>query len=194
MTDQDMTDEGAKAAPDIFYCICANDRLIEVGGNWDGFACENGGSSVLSAKVKGQSIFRHICGESWKRLYSELFRRIRETKNPISFEYRCDAPDRVRFMRMTIKPGDSPGSLCLTSETLFQRERPIRDQDSAAIKKVFRSRCGWCGKFLAANGKWMEIEDLLPLLNLERIAEPPLLSAGICPTCAANTQSFIDGN
>lgn len=183
--------EGREEVPVIRYGIDAFDRLVRVCEDWDAFALENGGEAAVASSVTDCHIFDFITGEEWQRIYQKLFARVRKTRQPISFEYRCDSPALVRFMRMNIDNGSEPGQLCLTSETLFQKRRPSRDLSATAFCRVLRTNCGWCGRVSGPDGAWMEIEDAINVMDLERRPVPPLLSPGICPDCAEKAANLV---
>ena len=72
---------------------------------WERFATANGSPELTADRVIGTSLFAGMTGiavrDVCQRLHALVCLRRREM---ITYEYRCDAPDTERRMRMSIRP------------------------------------------------------------------------------------------
>jgi hypothetical protein len=84
------------------YTVDAEDRITEVGAEWDRFAVENDGAAACAAFVVGQPLFQSIEGDPARMFMQAIFQRVRVGGDSASLRYRCDAPRARRHFLMTV--------------------------------------------------------------------------------------------
>jgi hypothetical protein len=184
----------AMAAEDVgrvTYRIDDRDDIEFVSDSWVPFATANG-APELAAGVVGRSLWDFVSGMTTRQIYQDLIARVR-TGRTASFAYRCDAPDRRRFMHMMLRPTDRRG-VDFDSVTLrIEARRPIaiaaRIPDSA---QRLLQVCSWC-KRVDVHGTWQEIEAAAQRLDVFDAAASPALTHAICPDCQARMLAEIGG-
>jgi hypothetical protein len=168
----------------VTYRLDEGGLLVECGGAWDAFARANGGAEVTMARILGRPIWDFVAGSSTRQLWHELLDAARR-RGGLVIPFRCDAPDRRRYMVMTIEP-QTDGTLLLASAVAREERRPPQRwldydagrRDEAAVIVS----CSWCRRFLVED-EWLEVEDAVARSGLLEGATPSI-SHGICPTCA----------
>ncbi|MBV9462639.1 MAG: hypothetical protein JO317_00280 [Verrucomicrobiae bacterium] len=175
--------------PRIFrYRIDALGAIVWVNPEWLDFARENGAEHLANPPVVGQPLELHIAGESTRHVYELILKKVRGEERPIKFRYRCDSPDKRRFMEMTVTP------LRDDDVEFASRILKIEDRDPVAFldpdrpaEGDFVKVCSWCRKVQVGDG-WLEVEDAVRVLRLmERHILPPI-SHGICEGCLRSIQ------
>lgn len=181
-------------ADEFCYEVDAADRIRSVDAAWVRFARENGAAVADPAEVLGRSVFDFIEGGEVRHLYGLLFRAARTRRRPIRLPFRCDAPDRRRFMELRIEPG-AAGGLSLAASLLFEEPRPaVRLLDAQAPRSAeLVALCSWCKRVRTAPGVWQEIEDAVRALGLFDEASMPGLTHGICAPCEDALSDLIEG-
>ncbi len=109
-------------------------RITHVGErNWDDFFQQNAPEDLTSQatsahEVIGQDFMSYVMGNTVKSTYTSLFNRvINHELEAIHVDYRCDAPEVRRDMRMSvtrIQLDDSPDCLLYQSILLSALPRP----------------------------------------------------------------------
>jgi hypothetical protein len=164
------------------YRIDEADRIVYTNGAWDEFAIENSSPEVASTKVLNRVIWDFLGDPTVESIYRNILERVREG-NHASFVFRCDAPERMRRLRMSISP--MPGGLVEFRtdmiETAPRPSIPLLNVDAARPSELLVA-CGWCSK-IRINERWLEVENAVNnLLLFDRMAVPRL-SHGICDLC-----------
>lgn len=184
-----------EAFDDIVYVTDLDGIVLFVNsGPWRQFADENGGEAVASASdVVGRPLESFFSGDSVSEQFRTLFEQVRSGKRSrISYPFRCDAPDRVRFMRLTMSavpgPDRSPAAVLFHSALLDERERAtqqiISSPPPANAKQLpIQSICAYCKRLElpAGSGTWLEAEEYAAAGGATRVR----LSHGVCPDCTA---------
>ncbi len=150
------------------YVINSEEVIIEVSNNWDEFAIDNDGESVLSDKVVGKSLWEFINGDTTRIWLETLIKYVKHFGETISRPYRCDSPDLKRFMQLEVKKLES-GIIELTHTVISTEKRPapIYFNPSTAGSSKVTKRCSMCSRIY--NGKdWIEA-DLFHLANNREI-------------------------
>ncbi len=142
----------------LYYRLDRNDRIVEVGGTWDHFAQENGGEDVVSDRILGTQLFKHVSGKTSRDFIWTAVDSVRKLAAPRRFAYRCDSPEFKRFMEMLITP-DAAGGLLVEHTTLRVEARsgqyvssPVKEDEgssssAAACAIASASRgAGWSPK------------------------------------------------
>jgi hypothetical protein len=172
------------ATTDLRYVIDEQDRLVRVNDAYYRFAGENGWAGAGASL--GRSLWDFVSGEQLTTLLRILVRRVRLTKTAVELPFRCDGPDVRRELNIRIASTSSGRAVLF--ETRVRSEEPREFQalldPSADRSEELIEMCGWCDRFLV-DGDWVEVEDAAARLQLFKRSEPPAISHGICPECAA---------
>lgn len=166
------------------YRIDADDRIIDIGGDWIAFAMNNGADGLDAAQVLGRPIWAFIAGDALQEIYALLFSAARRHHLTLNVPFRCDSADTRRFMDMTIAPRTN-GELEITSTVRRSEARSAvkllqeRGTESAGVLLI----CSWCKRVQIESGAWMEVEAAVRCLGLLEDGPLPALSHGICARC-----------
>ena len=168
-------------------------RIVGVGAGWSEFAAANQASDLVPPPGPvGRSVLDAIADRTSVQLYERLFARVRRSGAPVTIPIRCDAPDRRRFLDLTISPRRPEG---LRVETTLRRSeaRPaVALLDASTPRADDRLvMCGWC-KSVELEGRWVEVEEAVAELRLFERERLPWISHGICPTCTDRVFGAID--
>ena len=149
---------------------------------WLAFAMENGVPSLTEASLRGSSLWQYISDASTQHLYHVILDRVRETGSPLTLPFRCDGPDRKRFMALNIRRTEESG---LELRSILLREEatgPIGLLDAKAPRSGQMLRmCSWCKK--VETGDWIEPEQAVKRLNLFHEPVLPCIIHVTCPGC-----------
>ena len=166
------------------YAIGDRDQIISVSPDWIGFARENGAAGLDASAVLGRSIFEFIRGESTQAFYGVLFRRVRGDRTPLTLPFRCDSPDRFRFMELAIAPGED-AVIELRGVLLREQERPhCRLVDTLIPRsEVELDMCSVCTRVRIPGSKWLEVDEAIASFDLFDSVEQPRLRYSVCESC-----------
>jgi hypothetical protein len=151
-----------KPAPSGFtrYRLDARDRIIEVGGEWDRFAIDNGADELVSGAIIGMSLRTFIAGDVTRMFVDALLARVRLTGRPAIIPYRCDSPGIKRYMEMSLQ---SIGAdlvsehRILSEQTMFS---PLAFDASAAVGAgSWVKRCSMCNRLTDRSGRTAEPDE-----------------------------------
>jgi len=168
----------------VTYRLDANERLVDVDSGWDAFALANGADRLRGAAVLGRSIWDLISDPDVRRLYTPLFRAVRERAESVEFPFRCDAPHAMRYMRMLVSPADGGG---LVLRSILEREAPrapagVERKRQHGLSQMVQL-CSSCCSLATSNG-WVEVQAGIGDVTSQ--AELPLRVAySYCPDCRA---------
>jgi len=181
----------AEDASRVTYRIDVRDDIEFVSDSWVPFATANG-APELAAGVVGRSLWDFVSEMTTRQIYRDLIARVRSGRTA-SFAYRCDAPERRRFMHMTLRPTGFGGVQFDSVTIRIETRRPIaiaaRTPDSADwLLRV----CSWCRR-VDVHGTWQEIEVAVQGLVVFAASAPPVLTHAICPDCQARMLAEIGG-
>lgn len=136
------------------YILDRDDRVIEIGGEWDVFAHRNAGDAAVAERVLDRPLWDFVEGDDARSHLNALFFAARRTGAPIETLYRCDAPWERRLYRMRIAP--MPGGALRIGHELLSSEglalNPI------AFRKGPGERCAICGSVHEIDG-WVDPFD-----------------------------------
>lgn len=179
----------------VAYLVAPDGTIIAVGQKgWGDFARAVGGHSPTTAEVVRHSLFDLISGAEAKHAFKAVHKRVATlTTKALTYEYRCDAPDLERLMKMSISALTSQGRLLgvlYQSTVLSSKERvPLAFLSSgeAALnehrlsKLPFVTICQFCADVTMAawKGDWVRPTDYYRRGGDDAVR----LSHGICPTC-----------
>ena len=172
---------------DCVYTIDHQNRIVRVGGNWLAFAAANqGGKRCHPDRVLNQPLWNFIAGDETQYLYSLCLAKVRLHQQTIVLPFRCDAPDRRRYLELTITPL-SHEQIEFTSRIL--REEPRREVDllrcDAPRSEELIKMCSMCKKVRIPEDGWLDVEVAIAALHLFDLTILPQITHGVCPPCHA---------
>lgn len=170
--------------PCISYSIDKEDNLTSVSDNWQLFAEQNQAAYLTPEVVLNSPLKKFITDMRVRHLYMMLTQRVRDTQILIEFHFRCDSPDKRRFMEMKLYPlpNDAVGfESCILKE---EPRDPVKLLDTGNKKNnSFLKICSWCKKVNVNKLGWVEVEEAVSHLDLFGSKTLPQLTHGICPEC-----------
>lgn len=179
----------------VAYLVAPDGTIIGVGREgWAQFIRETGGKDRAGPSVIGRSLFAMIADGEAKLTFVAIHARIASlAQRALSYEYRCDAPDRERLMKMSLSALTAGGRLLgvlyqstlLTSKDRVPLEfledpeatREQRRQSALPFVKI----CQFCADVTmqAWGAEWVKPSDYYL-----RGGPPAVrLSHGVCPKC-----------
>jgi hypothetical protein len=176
------------------YSIDRADRVASVSDSWLEFARANRAPELTRGHVLGESIWRFIAGTETRRLYEDLFLRVRTRAESVEFPFRCDSPDRFRFMRLSLEPGPR-GSILCRGITVREQERPFFSILDRAFPRNASSlsMCSFCKRIYAFDAQWLDAEDAIGQLELFDSATLPRIEYAVCDACSSIRRATSDG-
>jgi len=168
----------------VTYYIDKENRLTFVDDKWYEFALDNKAAQLTRPVVVNKSLFSFISDESTIHLYKMLIERIRKEQETLGFAFRCDSPDRRRFMEMVLFPlsNNSVGfRSCIIKEEL---RKTVALLDAGGVRSGDLLKiCSWCKKIELDHSVWVEVEQAVESLGLFNVVKLPYLTHGMCPSC-----------
>lgn len=178
----------------IHYRIDAADEIVAVSGDWDRFARENGAPpELLSDRILHRRFWDFVSGDTLGHIYARMLAKVR-TGESLVFSFRCDSPERRRFLTLRMNPTNGDGGVEFLTETVCTEERESQPLFSTHAPKVgsFVVACSWCNKIKTSATVWREVEDAVVELGLFENDVVPPLSHGMCETCYAAAVGKLD--
>jgi hypothetical protein len=181
------------ASPVFDYRLSADGVVLSLGDDWLRFARENGAPELTRDSVIGHSVWEYVAGESTRELYEMMFLRVLDREKLLVLPFRCDSPDRFRFMTLSIEPAQD--------HTLQLSGRLVRDQARPYLKLLDRlvtrstdplGTCSVCLRVKLFEETWVETEEAVERLKLFDSAQLPPLDYRVCPDCAAFATGSIE--
>lgn len=168
------------------YRVDPNDILVSVSDNWEDFAADNSGAaSSAPESVVGRPLETFIEDDETRSLYALVLDSVRRKRRPMAFEFRCDAPAERRFCELRIKPCDD-GSVDFESRILRTEARehvPLPKVDDQRNDGQFLKACSLCKRVEVKRAAWVEIEQAMQDLELNRRERAPRITHGLCADC-----------
>lgn len=166
------------------YSVDARDTLDSVNEDWLRFARDNGAPELTRERVLGRPLWDFIEGPETRELYAGLFEAVRRRGETFEIPFRCDSPDRFRFMQLALAPGREGGIVC---RGLLVREQPrpfysILDRAFPRAPDTLRL-CSLCKRVLVHGSRWTELADAVRELGLFARDAAPDLEHGVCDRC-----------
>jgi hypothetical protein len=182
----------------VSYLVDAEGRLLAMGQpGWDAFAQRNGAGHIGAQALAGHNLFDAIIGEEVRDSYRNAHRSVLTgERSHIAFEFRCDAPEVKRTMRMAItvlrRPA-TPAALLYQSQTLsvvsrpwvslFEPERIAQQLSQESGLPIVRI-CSLCQRVASpappASSFWVEADEYYRMGGPADVRT----SHGLCPECA----------
>ncbi len=90
----------------IAYLVDADGVILAVGAaSWSSFAAENSAPFLTVEAVVGSSLFSQVQGRDVQDACRKIHDAVCQERFPVvTYEYRCDAPEAERRMRMSVTP------------------------------------------------------------------------------------------
>lgn len=174
------------AQPISVHRIDASLRISFVGTGWLAFASDNGYKTSAQAEL-GRPLFSVIAEEETRHIYKVLIERARSSQQALEFDYRCDSPNRRRWMQMQMRHLADTDEVEFASRLLRAETRPymplIALNRMRPTAERMLSMCSWC-KSVLAEQTWVELEEAVRQLRLFATDAMPRISHGICPDCS----------
>ena len=180
---------------EFIYQVDAQNRILFANQNWFAFARENGATNLAPTDVIGQVIWGFPCNSETRHPFEILLQKVRATGVTAGLPFRCDAPDRRRFMELQI--------LLRQNQELEFRSRILRQElrDSVRLMEPDVERtntllvmCGWCKQVQLPDECWVEVEAAIKALRLFSAPRLPRISHGICQLCVAAFNQVLAQN
>ncbi len=183
----------------VTYVVDASGIIRAVGAiSWKHFATENDASELTADAIIGTSVFAGIDGPDVRAACERLHDSVCQRQRPvITYEYRCDAPDVERRMRMSISPVAGQGNVVMAlyqSQLLAEAPRlplglmsmkhrgvttGVQSSDEHVALCSFCHDIAWPIGARPENQIWIAIEDYYRRGGLGEV----IISHGICPRC-----------
>ena len=174
-----------KSVSKCVYIIDKLDRIISVSDNWLLFAQENQAGEICHPDVIiNRSIWEFIEGTETKQFYEIILRTIRTKNIAVQLPFRCDAPDKRRYLELSITPVQQ-GNIEFASNIILEE---LRDTVEVLESGIPRSEelikmCSMCKKIELSENTWVEAEAAVVSLRLFEKNKLPQISHGLCIEC-----------
>ena len=168
---------------EISYRIDRENRLVDIGGDWDAFALENETPAVRRDAVLGRPLLDFITGAETRHLVEILLTRARAGSPLLRLPFRCDAPDLRRFMEMDIVSPDGVAVEYRCRVLRTEARKPVQVANAAPDAARTMRMCSWCKKVHLTRDVWVEVEDAVTRFGLLEDEAPPQVTHGICNVC-----------
>lgn len=169
----------------ISYRINRENIVTEVSKGWNSYALSNKAENLFSGEVVNRPLNEFISDPQTRHIYELFIGKVRETGELIRFSFRCDSPDKRRFMSMEIRPLDGESiefHSCLEQE---EEREPLSLLDTELGRsEQMLTICSWCKKIRIRETRWVEAEEAVGAIGMLGEQSLPQLTHGICPDCA----------
>ena len=189
-----MGDDQGKPASTCVYVINKLDVIISVSDSWLLFARENqAGESCHPDSIVNRAIWEFIAGAETKQFYDILLTTVRTRNKTVVLPFRCDSPDKRRFLELTLSP-IRQDHVEFSSRVILEEARDtveIFKPDIPRSDELIKM-CSMCKKVALAENRWVEVEVALVSLKLFEKNRLPRISHGLCNECFKSGMSEID--
>lgn len=177
---------------EFIHWVDASNRIIWVNEAWQDFARENQVGYLVNMMAGKPLLWSFISGLGMRYLFEAMLAKVRQDKGPLSLPFRCDAPDRRRFMEMKMQLVEN-GVVVFSNRILrLEFREPVSLlSDEVARDERFLCSCSWCKKIELSGSNWLEVEDAVRVLNLFTEKTLPKITHGICPRCTDELEKMI---
>jgi hypothetical protein len=186
--------EARKSVSPIVYIIDESDRITGISENWLPFARDNrAGETCNPDLIITKSIWDFIDGPETTQLYEIIFNAVRTSHKAIVVPFRCDAPDKRRYLELIITPIDH-GHIEFTSSTIREELRDtVEILESGRLRTdEFIKMCSMCKKVEVSENSWEETESAVVSMNLFEKIKLPRISHGLCPECFGVSMAEVE--
>jgi hypothetical protein len=178
----------------LTYRIDRNDIVVSLDEYWEPFAQENDAPGLTRDSVLGQPLWKFVEGLETRHIYGLILDRVRASSTSATIPYRCDSPDRCRYMEMNISPL-AEGGIQFTNRFLREEGRdPQAILDASADRsEEFLTLCSWCKKVKLPESEWVDADVAVERLRLFEALRLPKLTHGICLSCDEVVRKELEG-
>ncbi|MDO9213930.1 MAG: hypothetical protein Q8Q54_02440 [Methylococcales bacterium] len=168
----------------VDFRLDKQDKIVAVGSEWDFFALENDAPELIGSKVIDRPLLEFVSGKVTQQFVQALLQVVRNGKQSIELEYRCDSPTERRFMQMRVSLEES-GLVHFVNTFLHTESRKNKILISRATQRGKNTtvRCSMCN-LVKPLKDWVEPEQFEGS-NTPKITEW-LVIYGICDVCETN--------
>ena len=188
MDEQGAREElGGAGAPSCAYTLDHLNRVIDVDDAWLQYAQENRAPELTRERVVGRSVLGFVGGKATRRLYEALYRRVRAGAGPVEIPFRCDSPNRFRFMNLVLRAGRQ-GIIECEGVLIREQDRPyfsILDRYFPRSDERLPT-CSLCKRIQAYGSRWLVLEEAIRELKLFGSLNAPHLEQTVCDECRAS--------
>lgn len=170
------------------YRIDADNRITVVSGNWLSFARENGAEESCHPKaILNRPIWEFIDGHETRHLYEIILARLRKAGRPVTVPFRCDAPDKRRYLALAMVPSRDNDIDFYSSIIREESREPVAllSLDAPRSDEIIKM-CSTCKKIELGGNRWVEVEVGVVELQLFEAEKLPRISHGLCGDCYNN--------
>ncbi len=176
------------------YVIDETDRIVGVSDNWLAFAEANeAAASCHPDRAINEPIWKFIDGLEATQFYEVIIANVRGRGITVTLPFRCDAPDRRRYLELTIAPVPQ-GYVEFTSRIIRTEPREKLELLQAGVPRSgeLLTMCSVCRKVEVPGMGWAEAETAVVALRLFEEPVLPQTSHGLCPDCFSTAKAEID--
>ena len=166
-----------------YYRVDRQNRIIDVGGDWDDFALSNSADECHSSYVVGDGLLSHVSGEATRMWLEALLQLTRWGDEPVTRHYRCDAPNiRRRFKLTTTK--EEARTVLVQHDLLVETRMPVRvDIRTAMPGERTVGRCSICNSVQNGPG-WIDPFSL-------SVDQEYSVAHNVCPVCSTCSSTAL---
>ncbi|HEY1173478.1 MAG TPA: hypothetical protein VGH19_19075 [Verrucomicrobiae bacterium] len=179
---------------EFVHYVDAQNRIVLINQDWVDFAVENDVAHLTEVFIKKEPIWKYISGMETRFVFEVMLAKVRRKEGPVEVPFRCDAPNRRRFMKMTVRMRND--ELVEFSSRIVReemRETPLLLAESTRMTEEMMHCCGWCKKIQIPSGKhWVEVEEAVHELDLFAEMPMPRITHGACPDCVKNLVKMME--
>jgi hypothetical protein len=171
-----------------------NDIVVALSDNWQKFSEENGGGEgCYPQNIIGSSLWRHVCDWETKQLYEVILKRVREHNHRATFPFRCDSPEKRRFLTLAVIPKEE-ASVAFESTIVNTELREPVALLSEGMKRSdeFLKICSMCKRIALSATEWVEVEIAVQKLGLFQKVVMPQFTHGVCQSCFDAAMAQLD--
>ncbi|MBI2414041.1 MAG: hypothetical protein HYV24_12630 [Deltaproteobacteria bacterium] len=167
------------------YSIDSQDRLITANSEWDAFALENYAPELAFERIKYASLWDFIYDTETRHIYRLILEKVRNSTVSVRLPFRCDSPDRRRFMEMEMLPLEAMAVMFNTSIIREEKREPVKLLDAFTERsEQFIRMCSWCKCVILDDGSCMEVEEAVRRRELFNEPKLPRITHGACAVCS----------
>ncbi len=175
----------ASEAPSSFeYGVDEKDTIRSISDSWIDFARTNGAPQLTRDTVIGRSLWEYVAGDTTRDLYEVIFAQVRRRREERVVPFRCDSPERFRFMQLVVAPAGGAG-LELRGILIREQARPyvpildrLKPRSPGSLPM-----CSVCLRVQILGTQWVEAADAVERLDLFDSARLPSLDYQVCADC-----------
>ena len=114
-----------------------------------------------------EPIWKFIAGNETRYLYELCLAKVRAQQQPMILPFRCDAPDRRRYLELKMTPL-AREQVAFASRILREepREKVQLLQHDVARSEAMIKMCSMCKKVELSKDVWLEVEDAITVMEL----------------------------